>query len=113
MASFNSCDGSSNSEARHAAYLNDLTAQIPFPAAFDTAEPPATIADMISDFLVSCPDQIVLPEVPVNPPLNVPDMCETFCPCPEAPTPTPSPSHGCSRKSGTEINFNFNGMLRR
>lgn len=50
-------------EARHAAYLNWLTGVVPFPSAFDTANLPAIIAEMIAPFLVSCPYNITLPTI--------------------------------------------------
>jgi len=50
-------------EARHAAWLNNLTNTSPFPAAFDTANLPSAIATAITPFLVSCPYNISLPTV--------------------------------------------------
>lgn len=50
-------------EARHAAYLNQLLGTSPFPAAFDTATVPATIATIIAPFIVSCPYNITLPTI--------------------------------------------------
>jgi len=50
-------------EARHAAWLNNLTNASPFPQPFDTANLPSTIATAIRPFLVSCPYNITLPTV--------------------------------------------------
>jgi len=40
-------------EARHAAYLNDLTATSPFPRAFDQPKSMDEVEQMVSDFIVS------------------------------------------------------------
>ncbi len=42
-------------EARHAAYLNLITGAVPFPSAFDTPAPMATILAAAGKFIVSCP----------------------------------------------------------
>ena len=50
-------------EARHAAYLNQLTGALPFPNAFDPALAPAAVAAAITPFLVHCNYTIELPTV--------------------------------------------------
>ena len=42
-------------EARHAAYLNNLLQQSPFPNATDVAETPSQVAAIASQFISSCP----------------------------------------------------------
>lgn len=42
-------------EARHASYLNLLTGDIPFPAAFDTPKTMEQILQIAGKFIVSCP----------------------------------------------------------
>jgi len=50
-------------EARHAAFLNQLEGQSPFPEAFDTALPPDQIVSIVSAFIISCPYTITTPQV--------------------------------------------------
>lgn len=48
-------------EARHAAYFLSVVGQNPFPRAFDVSSTPQEVVEMISSFLVSCPDDLTLP----------------------------------------------------
>lgn len=48
-------------EARHAAFLNELTGVSPFPNATDTALTPQQIATAITPLLNGCPQAVVLP----------------------------------------------------
>ena len=48
-------------EARHAAFLNELNVQIPFPNVTDSALAPATIAGIVTPFITSCPSSLTLP----------------------------------------------------
>jgi len=61
-------------EARHAAFLNQLEGQSPFPEAFDTAISPDQIVMMVTPFIVSCPYNITTPQVVnlTNYPTNAP-----------------------------------------
>ena len=43
-------------EARHAAYLNGLNGDRPFPDAFDTALSPAAIAQAVAPYIQDCDD---------------------------------------------------------
>jgi hypothetical protein len=45
-------------EARHAAYLNLINRDSPFPDAFDEGKPPSAIFAAASPFIVSCPDEV-------------------------------------------------------
>lgn len=42
-------------EARHAAYLNLINGDVPFPSAFDTPKLPSEICAIAGQFIVSCP----------------------------------------------------------
>jgi hypothetical protein len=57
-------------EGRHASYLNEVTGDIPFPSAFDTAAAPTTVIGEISPFLVSCAMTPAAPVVLVVTPCN-------------------------------------------
>ncbi len=46
-------------EARHAAYLNLINRDSPFPDAFDDGKPPSEIFKAASGFIVSCPRAVV------------------------------------------------------
>jgi hypothetical protein len=48
-------------EARHAAYINNLLGDVPFPSTVDNATAPSVIKNMISPFIVDCPYEITLP----------------------------------------------------
>lgn len=50
-------------EARHAAYLNDISGIVPFPEAFDVVLSPNTIVTAITPFIVSCPYNIQTPAI--------------------------------------------------
>ena len=45
-------------EARHAAYLNMINGDSPFPTAFDQGKPPSEIFAAASPFIVSCPAEV-------------------------------------------------------
>ena len=45
-------------EARHAAYLNLINNDSPFPRAFDVGKKPSEIFKAVSQFIVSCPDEV-------------------------------------------------------
>jgi hypothetical protein len=51
-------------EARHAAYLNLIEGDTPFPNTFENATAPAVIIQSIQPFLISCPYTITAPTVP-------------------------------------------------
>ncbi len=46
-------------EARHAAYLNLINRDSPFPTAFDQGKKPSEIFAAASPFIVSCPPEVV------------------------------------------------------
>jgi len=46
-------------EARHAAYLNQLNGESPFPTAFDTGKKPSEILAAAMPFIVSCPQEVL------------------------------------------------------
>jgi hypothetical protein len=46
-------------EARHAAYLNVINRDSPFPDAFDEGKPPSAIFAAASPFIVSCPPEVL------------------------------------------------------
>ncbi|CAN5540320.1 hypothetical protein BH23CHL2_BH23CHL2_09130 [soil metagenome] len=46
-------------EARHAAFLNLLNADSPFPAAFDTPKTKCEIFAIAAQFIVDCPDEVL------------------------------------------------------
>jgi hypothetical protein len=48
-------------EARHAAYLNEIMGQVPFPGVTENATEPATIVTQISPFILNCPYSIKTP----------------------------------------------------
>jgi hypothetical protein len=48
-------------EARHAAYLNQLIGESPFPDNFDPTLTPQQVVDVISPYLVVCPYSLILP----------------------------------------------------
>ena len=45
-------------EARHAAYLNLINGDSPFPSAFDEGKKPSEIFAAASPFIVSCPAEV-------------------------------------------------------
>ncbi|MEO5577368.1 MAG: hypothetical protein ABIR67_08630, partial [Gaiellaceae bacterium] len=45
-------------EARHAAYLNLINRDSPFPFAFDAGKKPSEIFDAAKGFIVSCPPAV-------------------------------------------------------
>lgn len=62
-------------EARHAAYLNELNGQIPFPSAFDTPATAATILTAATTFLAGCS---TFPAVAVAGPQNTTTSSKTL-----------------------------------
>ena len=50
-------------EARHAAYLNDILGQVPFPSILDNATSPAVVLSSVSDYIESCGNStVILPQ---------------------------------------------------
>lgn len=89
-------------EARHAAYLNVLVGQSPFPNSFDNATTPSNIVALITPYIQSCPYALNVAALPI-PLSSLPKGSSTVSPSSTATTTTLTTTTSTSRSAAIQV----------